>query len=415
MSDPQSTATSSSGQFLDAQGVLRLGLSDEELISLARNILKERLGDAPELNDPQVLAGSGTARVLRVKASPNPMLENRSLVIKHVPLTGDIFDDAALVREIVSYQFTNTLTQENRPGPVLLAYDAHARILIVSDLGDGATFADAFQEADPARRVVLLRMLGRTLGRMHASTADREEHFQILFSRFLAKHPATREVHSRRDAAIVASVDSGEKLLQALDVPVPAVMSEKLTQAMKLLGSSQLRAFSPFDLSPDNIIVAQDTYLLDYEWAGYRDAAFDVASVIAGFPQFLMATPLSTEEAEIFLDAWADQAGSVWPEVLDRDWLHRHVLNALLCWAVASLAYVTYGSMQASYAARQADPTQPGRTQLQDHLSADARADLWETYHTLEWLARRVAEPDWDSIADVAAQLCAKLQPSQTH
>ena len=111
-------------------------MQQDSIIAAAEDILTRRYGGTQKLSEVTRLSGSGLAGVYRVKVATNPFLQHRSIVVKHAPETGYALDDAAFLREIVSYQFTTSLSSEIRPGPVLLAYDTDARMLIISDAGD---------------------------------------------------------------------------------------------------------------------------------------------------------------------------------------------------------------------------------------------------------------------------------------
>lgn len=112
-------------------------MTPEEIVATAENLLTARFGGTQTLTEATDLGGSGNAVVLRCKVAPSPLLQTRSVVVKYSPATGDQVDDAALIREVVSYQFTTSLPVEVRPGPELLAYDIPRRLLVIGDCGDG--------------------------------------------------------------------------------------------------------------------------------------------------------------------------------------------------------------------------------------------------------------------------------------
>ena len=185
----------------------------DEIVAVAEELLSKRFGGTQSLTDIEKLGGSGTAIVLRARVAPSPFLQQRSVVLKYTPATNDSMDDAALIREVVSYQFTTSLPKDVRPGPVLLAYDIDSRLLVISDSGEGETFADLLNYSGPEQRLQLLRNLGQSIGRMHAGTADREQHFDILLTRMLSRYPDTAELHEMRDASLLVSIDNGIELL----------------------------------------------------------------------------------------------------------------------------------------------------------------------------------------------------------
>ncbi|BAC18560.1 hypothetical protein [Corynebacterium efficiens YS-314] len=394
---------------------LKLMLSHEEIVEIAEDLLAKRYGGTQSLSEVEQLSGSGTATVLRARVANSPFLQQRSVVLKYIPATGDLFDDSALVREVVSYQFTTSLTEEVRPGPVILAYDIDKRIMVLSDSGNGDTFADLLEHRTGDQRMQILRNLGQSLGGLHAATADREADFEILMSRMLARYPATAEMQKKRDTLLPTAVEVGLQILKSTGVPVSPVVEEFARDAQRRLISGRHRAFTPFDLSPDNIIVAERTHFLDYEVAGFRDATFDVACVIAGFPQFVFSHPLSDDEADELIDAWVQEVRSIWPNVNNEDRLHARIVTALIGWALSSVALMQMGSIAAVDAYREAreelgeldidDFTVP-RTPEEDEL---VRQDINETFSALQRFAARGADTRFPEVARFAGDVVQSL------
>ena len=110
----------------------------QQTVNAAASVLAARFGGTPELSHAEDLGGSGASLVLRCRVSPNPFLQERTVVIKQLPQfvrtnneQSDLHaDELALIREIVAYQYTNTLPEQVRPGPLLLAYDVDQLSLI---------------------------------------------------------------------------------------------------------------------------------------------------------------------------------------------------------------------------------------------------------------------------------------------
>lgn len=315
----------------------------EEICRSAERQLARRFGGTQKITGSEELHGTGNSVVLRVRLAANPFLQERSLVVKYIPVTDDELDDAALVREIVAYQFTTSLPEEARPGPVLLAYDIDERTIVISDSGDGDTFADLLDTGDAEERLQILRNLGQALGRMHAATAEREQDFETLRTRLGRTYPDAASVNRYRSTAHRFVIDRGMELIRSVGITVPGPVEELGREAAKRLQGGR-RAFTPIDLSPDNIIVAGRTQFLDYEWAAFRDVGFDLASVISGFPGFLTTRPISDDEADVFVDAWTHEVDQIWPTVRDDHALHGRLVTALLGVALAEVANLHYGS-----------------------------------------------------------------------
>lgn len=309
-----------------------------EAVAAATELLTRRTGAPVTLVDPVDLGGSGRTVVLRVRVAENPFLLPRTLVIKQVresahesvARTGlGAGDDSAFVREAASYQFATALATDSRPGPSLIAYDLTERLLVLSDLGDSAPFATLLGQSDPAAVTNSLMALAQALGRMHAATVGREEDFGALLAR--AGVTQTGAGLGDQVSAAEAAVPG---LLADLGVDVPASVTEAIGRANRLFGTGGLRAFSPSDLCPDNIIVNDEgVRFLDYEWGGFRDATLDIAYTVMSYPGCLCRLELSPERAEAMVEAWRAEVVGMWPHLADDAVLHAKLLDAQLIWA----------------------------------------------------------------------------------
>lgn len=325
-------------------------LTEQQVVEQAEDLLSRRLGGSQELSEATRLNGSGTAIVLRARVAPNPFLQQRTVIVKYIPASDDVIDDAALVREVAAYQFTTSLSEDVRPGPVLLAHDVESRLLVLTDSGDGGTFDYLLRQEDPERRTLILRNLGTALGRMHAGTAGKEKAFDTLLARVLRNDPEKMAMQQRRDESIGAAVLVGLEQLEEAGIAVPQQVRSIAEEARHRIMNGKAKAFTPFDLSPDNIIVADRTQFLDYEWAGFREVTFDLACVIAGFPQFVSTHPISDDEADAFVEAWVEEVDEVWPNARNEDLLHERILIALVGWACSTVALMRLGSMSSMIA-----------------------------------------------------------------
>lgn len=316
-----------------------MGMDQYAVIAAAEDILTRRYGGAQKLGDVVELSGSGVAAVFRAKVATNPFLQHRSVVVKHAPQTGFPLDDAAFLREVVSYQFATSLSSDVRPGPVLLAYDMDARMIVLSDVGDCDTLAEMLERADEEQHIHILRSLGTALGRMHAGTAGKEQAYEVLFARMVRNDGEARQVQALRDKLLSHRIRLGLAMLGNAGFDVPTEVSVAASNLQSRLLRGGVRAFTPFDLSPDNILYAPSgTQFLDYEWAGFRDASFDVAFVLAGFPLYVSPRPYSDEAAGAFIDAWLREVRQTWPLLNHEDTLKARITGAMIGWALSSLS-----------------------------------------------------------------------------
>lgn len=396
--------------------------SQEQLVSIAEDLLSHRFGGSQRLEDVEVLAGSGESTVLRARVASQPFLQYRTVVLKFVPMIGEVLYDAALMREVVAYQFTTALPENVRPGPMLLAHDIDQRLVVMTDSGDGDTFDDLLETAKHETRGHILRNLGSSLGRMHAGTAEREKEFDILMARMLKQHPQFGENQEIRDDALQQSILLGEQILEQSGFSVPQAFHDAAQVARKRVVGGSARAFTPFDLSPDNIIVAEKTHFLDYEWAGFRDVSFDIACVVAGFPQFVFTHPITDEEADTFISAWKREIKEVFPNLVEPHNLHARVLAALVGWGLSTLATMSAGNLSGVVGMVQkgedisTDLDQAAallRTGSADSFSDDellARRDIYETFEAMSRFGDNGTEDTSAEIAEFARSIAQRVE-----
>ena len=379
-----------------------------DIIATAGELLSSRFGGRPELTDPEDLGGSSRAMVVRLRVSPNPFLPVRSLVVKRLPESSAAGADPALLREIVAYQFATSLPEDVRPGPELLAHDVAERIIVISDAGDAPTLADVLESGDANERLRALRSMGAALGRMHAGTADREDGFNTLLSRMWSRHRWDEDVSGERDRGIVRAIESGMGRLEDLGVPVTDGVRGLAGEAARRISSGHHRAFTPFDLAPDNILMAGRVGFLDYEWAGFRDATFDVASVIAGFPLHVFTEPPSPAESEAFVRSWVEEVRAPWPEVVGDQHLRTRLMTALLGWTLITVTILHYGSPQAALTAGVEIP-EGEKAASGASLGGGAleRRDLLGTARALEEFSGGCEDPRSAEVGDFARAVIA--------
>ncbi len=405
----------------------------DDIVATAESLLSQRFGGTQRFTAVKELNGSGNAVVLRARVAPSPFLQQRSVVLKYTPHQGELAERANLIREVVAYQFTTSLNEVFRPGPVLLAHDIEKSLLVITDIGDGDNFAELLMSSDANRRMNLLRTLGKAIGRMHKGTASKEQDYKILLGRMFSRYPEIRTFHHNRESMVVASVQIGETLLRAAGMEIPPEVHTFAQNATRRLHAGYHRAFTPFDLAPENIIVSKGTNFLDYEWAGFHDALFDVASVVAGFPQNLATKPLSDAEVDAFIESWVHEISGTWPMVRNKHEVRNRVIAALIGWSFTSLALMYFGVDDETFvrlSEKQSDFGTMSEEFLEDLLESAApwatellsaapvgpnddmrliRRDLFDTYESLARYAQRCSEPGCQVVADFAQTVAKRL------
>ena len=228
---------------------------------------------------------------------------------------------------------------------------------------------------------------------------------------------------------LTAAITVGERLVAAAGVPVPDVVHEFAAEAIRRLVSGQHRAFTPFDLAPENIIVSDRTYFLDYEWAGFRDAAFDVACVVSGFPQNLATRPISDNESDVFIESWVQEVEGIWPNVKNRQRLNARILAAMIAWCFSSMAFMHFdmdneqfeqliGKDSEDLIAGLVESSAPWATEVLsgEVLPPDGddmrliRLDLYDTFESLERFAACSTDPRFAVVREFARDVLKRLE-----
>ncbi|QNH96065.1 phosphotransferase [Corynebacterium anserum] len=382
----------------------------DKAVDCAAKLLAMRFGGTPQLTHPEDLGGSGASMVIRCRVAPNPFLQERSVVIKQLPdfpsdgeqVDGPTADELALIREIVAYQYTNTLPEHSRPGPLLLAYDVEKHMLILSDAGDGLNFTDVLLMNDADERKTAVRKLGRALGRMHATTYGGAESYNTLLRRQCQKHGINPSTIVDSDIDIANLVREGVNLMEANDVHIDPIVLQYANEAAERQGRFDFRSFTPFDLTPDNIMLTKQVVFLDYEWASFRDIAFDVASVIVGFPQDHSTPALTEEECTEFLSAWSAEVSHVWPETRDFDRVVDKLMAPLIGWALMSLVMLHRGNKMSRKASRRiqhsSDTRYRGAADIA-LLTPEQASDLATTVDAIHRFALHYPNPRFEAVA----------------
>lgn len=323
-----------------------------DAIKNAEELLSQRFGGNAVLTEPEVLGGTSRALVLRVKVMPNPFLQMRTVIIKQLPSSPSL-PKTSLLREVVAYQFTTSLPDAVRPGPQLVAYDIDKLLLVISDLGDVRTFLDVLAEDDEFLTLPAFRALGATLGQMHVGTANKEPGFDALRRRMWAKHHIRRETVDQRDRGIVRAIEFGLRCFEGSGLPIPEEVKSFASDSARRVEKGTHRCFTPFDLSPSNILLADKVQFLDYEWAGYRDVIFDIASVVAGFPLHVRGRRPTRNEAAAFLRSWLEEIQTDWGRDDTEPRLTVLLASTLTGWLCITATVCFFGTAEAALTASQ--------------------------------------------------------------
>jgi hypothetical protein len=301
------------------------------VVGLAEELLTRRHGATVRLADPVDLGGSARSLVVRVRVAEDPFSLPRTLVLKHYldePGTGEQSTDRFRY-EAASCQLLTAMPTEERASPMLVANDPTHRLLVLEDLGRCSTLADRLHEPDPKAAERALLGWARSLGRMQAATAGREDDFGALLRRFGER--AWRDPLADDARAALAQVP--DQLAQLLRVEAAPAAVAEARAAARLLGGSGYRAFSPAEIRPDNcLLTGSGARFLDFEWGCFRDVALTAATLRLPLPSGGKARAQPAGMAEAMVAAWQAEITPVWTDLADPEVLRERVLQAEVLW-----------------------------------------------------------------------------------
>jgi len=303
-------------------------------VATAEAVLAQRFGSAIPLADPEDLAGSGPAVVVRARVASSAFSLPRTLVIKHYPQTEGAGAKDSFAREAASYQLFTALPQEDRVCPELFALDGEKRVLVIEDLGRAPTLEDKLRGSDSRAAENALLSWARALGRMHASTASREADFHALLRRLRGSPRDDGEagLHDGEEMVPLAAVAELPALLHdSFGVVTPDAVLDAVERAADNARSVSYRAFSPVDLWPDNnLITASGVRFLDFEHGRIRSALTDVAHLRVPFASSPQPLALPAGMSEAMTAAWRAEVVDLWPALADDRLLSAYTLGAQL-------------------------------------------------------------------------------------
>ncbi|WP_375487723.1 hypothetical protein [uncultured Jatrophihabitans sp.] len=273
--------------------------------------------------------------------------------------------------------------------PQLLAADAATGVVVMSDLGDGPTVADALLGADPDAAADALCGWAEAVARLHAAARP-------LRDRFVAELAARQgELHVSRSRVTGELGDAATalpELCARLGVSVPTGAMDELRGLATRLGGDGASSLSPVDTCPDDAVRRGARYLLvDYEGAQWRHVTWDVAYLRVPWPTCWCSWAIPDDAADRAVEAYRRTARDGLPEVGDAAF-ERDLEAATVGWALTSVTWFVDRALQDDVA-HHPDRTAPTR-----------RATV---LHRLGLAAR---SPELPALAELSASLRTELR-----
>lgn len=242
----------------------RVGL----LVRQAEPLVRERWGRKINLHDPRVVAARGRSLVVRCAVTDWDGVT--SVVLKR-----NEGDDERGFTDWASLAFLSALDEATDVAPRFYAGDARDRFFVMEDLGGSRSLADVLEQSDAMAAVEALAALATSMARLVAATAGREE----AFARLRATLPGGAGLGRRQEAARwLEPRDRVARWADALAIPRPRGLDAACAHIAAIYADpGPYLAFSHGDPAPsNNHIGSRRVRLVDFEYAGYRHALYDL-------------------------------------------------------------------------------------------------------------------------------------------
>jgi len=199
--------------------------------------------------------------------------------------------------------------------PRLLGADARAGLLLMEDLGEGATLADSLMAAGRERVQAELIAYARALGSLHAWSMGHAGEAAGLRARY---GPGDEAGPRWRDA-----VQRGKEPFLATAAALGVArhgLAEEIDQVHRMIIGTSYLGLVHGDPCPDNVRLTDGTCrIVDFEYAGWGPVAYDAAYLLAPFPSCWCFARLPADVAGPAVEAYRAQLEAAGIE-LGPDW-----------------------------------------------------------------------------------------------
>ena len=229
---------------------------------------------------------------------------------------------------------------EPPPCARLWGADRAAALIVLEDLGEGASLADRLQGEDPDAAVAALDAYARALGRLHAATAGDETGF-LQIRQAAAGTDATGGA-AAAGAWLTENVAPFREQCAALGVPPAPGFEEDAEIVQRAMDEpGPFLAFAPGDTCPDNHRLRDDGTLrfFDFEFAGFRHALLDAAYLHLPFPTCWCVNRLPDGLPDRLEDTYRAELVAGCPEAADDATFAAATARACAYWTVTSLSW----------------------------------------------------------------------------
>ncbi len=280
----------------------------------ATTVLQRTWEEAFHLEQPALLSDRGRNPVFRCRVQGEGTFPS-SIIIKWIK---DPLDTTRGLTDWASLAFLSQIADSGPVAPRLFGGDAEHRLFVMEDLGEEGTIEHLLLSHDSSRAMIMLCALARQMGALHATTIGKESLFQRM-----CKNLSLATVSSRFQEAEqwLEGCQKVEYWCRELSYVPPIGFELACTQiAHTFAHPGDFLAFTHGDPAPtNNHLSGSKIYLVDFEYAGFRHALYDLTgwNILCPLPPacvHLMSDHLraalapscpAVERHEVYQSAWA--------------------------------------------------------------------------------------------------------------
>jgi len=280
----------------------------------ATTILQRTWEGTFHLEQPTLVSDRGRNQVLRCRVQGEGTFPH-SIIIKWIK---DPLDPARGLTDWASLAFLSQIADSGPIAPQLFGGDAEHRFFVMEDLGEEGSIEHLLLSPDSSRATTMLCALARQMGALHATTMGKENLFQRMCKNLSLATVSSRFQEAERWLEGCRKV---EGWCRELSYMPPTGFEQACIQiAHTFAHPGDFLAFTHGDPAPtNNHLSGSKIYLVDFEYAGFRHALYDLTgwNILCPLPPAcvrLMSDHLraalasacpAVECHEIYQSAWA--------------------------------------------------------------------------------------------------------------
>jgi hypothetical protein len=317
-----------------------------EYARLAEQILAQAWGGPVRLGEDQEMKGSKRLIVYRCAVLEAPAGNPVSVIIKQVNYSPPKQSDeetaevtpALITKDWAGLAFLNELNLAEPLAPRFYGGSMEVGLMVLEDLGGApeARLDHLLQGDDSQAAEAALLALMRSVGRLHALTAGKEDRYLAILKVLGMAEPTDFE-----DYSFAFLRPQFEKVIATLEVtPQPGVF-EEIEQVYRILSEpEEFLAYVHGDPCPDNcLLVDERMRLFDFELSYFRHALLDGAYSRFHFPTCWCVNRLPEDLWRRMENAYRAELVKGCPAVAEDDAFYTPLIAAGIGWSLALLEW----------------------------------------------------------------------------